>query len=53
LGNWIADLLYTDFVESDVVILNSGTLRSNSVLEKGHLTLRHMSQLLPTDDRVV
>jgi 5'-nucleotidase len=53
MGNWIADLLYTEFPVCDIVILNGGTLRSNCVLNRGHITLKTVSQMLPMPDKIV
>jgi 2',3'-cyclic-nucleotide 2'-phosphodiesterase (5'-nucleotidase family) len=53
MGNWIADLVYTEYPVCDVVLLNGGTLRNNCVIPPGHITLKTVSQMLPMPDRVV
>lgn len=42
LGNFVADLLRTEFENVDIAMLNSGTLRSNAILPKGDFTLKMM-----------
>ena len=37
IGNWITDVIRTEFDECQFVILNAGSLRSNSVTQKGDL----------------
>lgn len=53
LGNWIADVFYTEFHGVDIVIQNSGALRCNMVLPKGPLTIKHIANLLPLKDHIV
>lgn len=53
LGNLIADLILTEFTHCDVVLLNGGTMRSNSVTERGHLTLMNIRAILPDDDTII
>ena len=43
LGNWIADVFYTEFMQCDIVVLNSGSLRSNQLMQRGHLTLKDIA----------
>ena len=43
LGNFICDLILTEFNSADIVILNSGTLRSNCVTPAGPITLKTVS----------
>ena len=31
ISNFIADILYTEYPDTDLALINSGTLRSNSV----------------------
>lgn len=33
VGNWIADVIQTNFKENDIVLLNSGQIRSNKVFD--------------------
>ena len=49
----VADIIYTEFYDTDLALLNCGTLRSNSVWSSGPITLKQMSQLLPMVDAVV
>jgi 5'-nucleotidase len=53
MGNWIADLLLTEFPDSDVSLLNCGTLRSNQLHPKGEITLKTLSNILPMVDKIV
>lgn len=50
MGNWIADLILTEFPDCDVSLLNCGTLRSNKLHPKGEITLKTLSQMLPMVD---
>jgi len=43
VANMIADILYTEFYDTDLALINSGTLRSNSVWPSGPITLKQMS----------
>lgn len=40
LSNMIADIFYTEYANTDLVLLNSGTLRSNSVWQAGPITMK-------------
>jgi 2',3'-cyclic-nucleotide 2'-phosphodiesterase (5'-nucleotidase family) len=53
MGNWIADVFYTEFDQCDIVIQNAGALRSNMVITAGHLTLKDLANLLPLKDHIV
>ena len=53
VGNWIADILLTDFVQNDIVLLNGGTLRCNAVIPPGPLTFKTMANMIPMDDKIV
>lgn len=41
-GNWVSDLLFTEFDTCDVCILNCGTIRSNQITRKGHITFKQL-----------
>ena len=47
LANWIADIVRTEYDEVDLCLLNSGTLRYNSVIPRGEITARMIANLLP------
>jgi len=51
VGNFVADLM-RGCVRADVAILNSGTLRADSIIEAGDITLRDLQKLLPQDKAV-
>ncbi|CAE7539071.1 yfkN, partial [Symbiodinium sp. KB8] len=46
VGNLVADLMRAA-VRADITILNSGTLRSDSVVKPGDVTMRDLQKLLP------
>ena len=52
VGNFVADLMRAA-VRADVAILNSGTLRADSIIEAGDITLRDLQKLLPQDKAIV
>jgi 2',3'-cyclic-nucleotide 2'-phosphodiesterase (5'-nucleotidase family) len=43
ISNFIADILYTEYPNTDFALINSGSLRSNSVWKKGPITLKQIS----------
>lgn len=43
MANFVADIIYTEFENTDAVLVNCGTLRSNSVWPKGPITMKQMS----------
>ena len=52
-GNFVADLIRTEFNNCEVVILNCGTLRSNSIIPKGQVTNKTLADLLPMYDKII
>lgn len=50
-GNLVADVV-RDGCSADVALLNSGTLRSDTVHSAGSFTKKHLLQLLPMDDQL-
>lgn len=52
LGNLIADIIRSEY-DTDFGLVNSGTLRTNNVIEKGPIKLRSIMNLLPMIDIVV
>jgi hypothetical protein len=40
ISNFFADILYTEYPETDIALINNGTLRSNSIWSKGPITLK-------------
>ena len=49
----MADLIRTEYDDCDLSLFNTGTLRSNSVLPKGEVTVRMINDLLPMPDPVI
>lgn len=49
LGNFICDIMMAA-CNGDVAILNSGTLRSDRIHEKGEFTMRDLMTILPMLD---
>ena len=43
LANFVADILYTEFHDTDIALINSGGLRSNSTFSEGPITFKQMS----------
>ncbi|KAG8235931.1 hypothetical protein J437_LFUL015996 [Ladona fulva] len=52
LGNWVADVALAA-TGADIVLLNSGTLRSDRIHPAGDFTLRDLMDLLPMMDPLV
>jgi len=52
LGNWICDVVLAA-TNSDCVIINSGTLRSDTVHPAGDFTIRDLTQVIPMMDPLV
>lgn len=52
IGNFITDVI-RQITEADVVILNSGTLRADSIIGPGVLLMKHLVSLLPLQDPIV
>ncbi|CAG9792883.1 unnamed protein product [Diatraea saccharalis] len=52
LGNWVCDVLLAA-TGADLVILNSGTFRSDQVHPAGDFTLRDLSTIIPMRDLLV
>ncbi|XP_049879932.1 mannosylglucosyl-3-phosphoglycerate phosphatase isoform X2 [Pectinophora gossypiella] len=52
LGNWVCDVILAA-TNADLVILNSGTFRSDRVHEAGDFTLRDLSAVIPMRDPLV
>ena len=53
LGNWITDIVFSEYEEVDICLINSGTLRYNSVIPKGPITARMIMNMLPWKDTCV
>lgn len=53
IGNWITDVINTEFMNCDLVILNSGAIRCNEIFPVGDLTFKNMSQIIPMDDKIL
>ena len=53
VANFVADFILTEYENVDVVLLNSGTLRSNAIMPAGDFTLRMMHDLLPMSDKLI
>lgn len=52
IGNFICDIILTA-VDADIALLNSGTLRTDAIIPKGHITYRDLMNLLPIIDPLV
>ncbi len=52
LADLIADIIRTEY-DADFGLLNSGTLRSNSVIHKGPITHKMIMNMLPMPDKIV
>nr|XP_049701815.1 snake venom 5'-nucleotidase isoform X1 [Helicoverpa armigera] len=52
LGNWVCDVLLAA-TGADLVVLNSGTFRSDQVHAAGDFTLRDLSTIIPMRDPLV
>ncbi|XP_026728619.1 uncharacterized protein LOC113494469 isoform X2 [Trichoplusia ni] len=52
LGNWVCDILLAA-TGADLVLLNSGTFRSDQVHPAGDFTLRDLSSIIPMRDPLV
>lgn len=49
MGNLVADIVRSG-LQTDVCIINSGTLRADTMFEAGQFTLRDLVSLLPMAD---
>jgi 5'-nucleotidase len=52
ISNFIADVMRNAF-SADVAILNSGTIRSDTVYKAGNFTMGNLMDILPFEDNVV
>ena len=52
LGNWVCDVILAS-TGADLVILNSGTLRSDTVHPAGNFTMRDLVTIIPMMDPLV
>ncbi|TGZ63278.1 hypothetical protein CRM22_006999 [Opisthorchis felineus] len=52
MGNFLADVALT-CVEADCAVINSGSMRNDSVIPAGDFTLRQLSLILPMLDSVI
>jgi 2',3'-cyclic-nucleotide 2'-phosphodiesterase (5'-nucleotidase family) len=43
LANFVADILYTEYHDTDIALINSGGLRSDSIFPEGPITFKQMS----------
>ena len=50
LGNMIADIFRTEYDNTDVALLPSGSLRNNCVTQPGYLSLKNIQQIIPMDE---
>ena len=53
IGNWIADAIWCEYENVDIALINSGTIRGNSVIYRGEITAKTIGNLLPFQDKVV
>ena len=52
LGNFIGDIIL-EGINADCAIINSGTLRSDSITYAGDFTVGHLKKIIPYADSVV
>lgn len=52
LGNWVCDVILAA-TGADLVIINSGTLRSDRIHPAGEFTLRDLKTIIPMMDLIV
>ena len=53
MANFVADFILTEYENVDIVLLNTGTLRSNSIMPAGDFTLRMFNDVLPMADKLI
>eukprot|EP00933_Yihiella_yeosuensis_P072206 TRINITY_DN80532_c0_g1_i1.p1 TRINITY_DN80532_c0_g1~~TRINITY_DN80532_c0_g1_i1.p1 ORF type:complete len:326 (-),score=54.13 TRINITY_DN80532_c0_g1_i1:155-1003(-) len=51
IGNWVTDIMRKS-LKADLAVLNSGTLRADSVIEKGEFKTRDLVNMLPMLDEL-
>lgn len=51
LGNWIADIINIEN-QTDFTIINSGTIRADSVLAAGTIKLKDIKSMMPYSDKI-
>jgi 5'-nucleotidase len=52
IANWIGDIFRTEY-DTDFYLANSGTLRSNYIIEKGPITKKTIMNIFPYLDIIV
>ena len=53
IGNWIADIIQTEYDNVDISLINSGTIRGNFRNDQGEITARMIGNLFPMTDNLV
>lgn len=52
LGNWTADLIRTE-LDTEVALLNTGTIRANGIFEAGQIKNKFLSDSFPMEDKLI
>ena len=52
VANFVADIIRTEYTNVDLVMLNTGTLRSNARVPPGPLRRRFVADMLPMKDKI-
>lgn len=52
LGNWIADMINLE-VGADLTLINSGTIRADSVWKAGIIKLKDVKAMMPYSDKIL
>lgn len=52
IGNFVADIIRTEYPSCDIVMLNTGTLRCNTLYKSGPLKRRLVAEILPMKDKI-
>ena len=52
IGNWTADLIRTE-MDTDIALVNTGTIRANGVFEAGFIKNKFLSECYPMEDKLV
>ena len=52
-ANFFSDITRTEFENCDLALFHSGTLRSNSIIPRGDVTIGMMNELIPMPDKVI
>jgi len=53
VGNMLCDIVKSDYLKGDMVLLHGGMIRSDKLFQKGLITYKVMSKIIPMEDRIV